>query len=126
MIRGYLSVLGFIGLVGAGLAQVQDPTRPPAALVVPEPGAAAASPVESGLQTVIMRPGGKSAAVINGQYVEVGGKVGDRRVVRISESEVVLKGESGREVLRMTPAIDKMPSGKSPAAKPKATGTPGR
>ena len=116
MMRPYVFVLA--GLVGAGssLAQVQDPTRPAAALMTPETGGVAA-PVESGVQTVILRRGGKSAAVINGQYVVVGGKFGGKRVVKISESEVVLQGESGREVIKVTPAIEKVAARKKAAIK---------
>ena len=116
MMRPYVFVLaGFVG-AGSSLAQVQDPTRPAAALMTPETGGVAA-PVESGVQTVILRRGGKSAAVINGQYVVVGGKFGDKRVMKISESEVVLQGESGREVIKVTPAIEKVAARKKAAIK---------
>lgn len=122
MMRPYVFVLA--GIVGAGsvLAQVPDPTRPAGALMTPETGSVAA-PVESGVQTVILRHGGKSAAVINGQYVAVGDKLGDKRVMKISESEVVLKGEGGREVIKVTPAIEKMPTRKTAAIKRRTTGT---
>jgi len=116
-----LLLAGFVG-TGSVLAQVADPTRPAGALMTPEAGGVAA-PVESGVQTVILRPGRKSAAVINGQYVEVGGKLGDKRVVKISESEVVLMGESGREVIKVTPAIEKVPAKNKAAAKGRTTGT---
>jgi hypothetical protein len=117
MLRGllFLFLTGFMG-VNLVFAQVQDPTRPAGALLTPEGGSAAA-PVESGVQTVILRRGGKSAAVINGQYVEVGGMVGDKKVLKITESEVVLKGESGREVIKVTPAIEKVPAKKVAAKK---------
>ena len=97
------------------LAQLPDPTRPPFQMMTPATGGATA-PVEAGMQTVIVRRKGKSGAVINGQYVEVGGKVGDKRVIRISENEVVLQGEGGREVIRLIPSIEKTPVVK-PAAK---------
>jgi len=126
MMRTYALSLIFAGfVVGAtALAQVPDPTRPAGALMTPETGSVAA-PVESGVQTVILRPGGKSAAVINGQYVAVGDKLGDKRVVKISESEVVLKGESGREVIKVMPAIEKVPAKKTTGAKRRTTGTKG-
>lgn len=112
-----MRMLGWVALLFAALpvlAQVPDPTRPPAQMMTPDMGAGAA-PAESGMQTVIVRRKGKSGAVINGQYVQVGSKVGDKRVVRISESEVVLKGEGGREVIRLTPSIEKKPVVKSTA-----------
>lgn len=112
----FLLLAGFIG-VAPGLAQVPDPTRPADAMLTPE-GGGAATPVESGVQTVILRRGGrKSAAVINGQYVEVGGMLGDRKVLKITESEIVLKGEGGREVIKVMPAIEKMPAKKAAAKK---------
>lgn len=126
MMRSVVFPVMLMVLNGAASAQVPDPTRPADAPVA-APGApsaaGSAAPAESGVQTVILRPGGKSAAVINGQYVEVGGKLGDKRVLKISESEVVLKGESGREVIKVTPAIEKIPTKKAAATKRRATGT---
>ena len=123
MRRGLLAIF-LASLVGSSLAvaQVPDPTRPPAAVFDQEVGAAAAVAAKSGVQTVILRPGGKSAAVINGQYVQEGDRLGDKRVLKISEKEVVLAGESGREVIEMTPAIEKVPT-KNKAAKRRMTGT---
>ena len=125
MMRHDLLSLLLAGLIAAGsaFAQVPDPTRPAGTLAMPEVGDGAAAPVESGVQTVILRPGGRSAAVINGQYVEVGGKLGDKRVVKITESEVVLKGESGREVIKVTPDIEKLPASRKAAARQRTTGT---
>ena len=116
---------GFLGAVPV-LAQVPDPTRPPGALMAPETPGGVVAPVESGVQTVIVRPKGKSAAVINGQYVEVGGKLGDKKVVRISESEVVLQGEGGREVMKVTPDIEKQPIRKTAETKRRTMGTTGK
>lgn len=103
------------------LAQLADPTRPAAALVTQDAAGGIGAPAESGVQTVIVRRAGKSAAVINGQFVEVGGKLGDKQILKISESEVVLIGEAGREVIKVTPAIEKVPSRKT-AAKRRTTG----
>lgn len=103
------------------LAQVPDPTRPPAEMMTPEMGGVGAAQADSGMQTVIVRRKGKSGAVINGQYVEVGGMVGDKRVIRISESEVALQGEGGREVIRLIPSIQK-----TPVVKPAAQSNPRR
>lgn len=90
------------GLIGTapGLAQVPDPTRP------------AGHEGGSAVPTVIMRPGGKSVAVIYGEYVGIGGKVGDRRVVNISEREVTLEGDRGIEVIKVIPAVEKLPQSK--------------
>lgn len=90
------------------VAQEPDPTRPPDFLQKPADGKVTL-PIESGVQTIILRPNSKAAAVINGQHVEVGGKLGDKRVVRITESEVVLKGATITETIKVTPAIEKVP-----------------
>jgi hypothetical protein len=90
-----------------GQAQVPDPTRP------------AGYGVESGLQTVILRPGGKSGAVISGRYVEVGAMLGEHRVLKITENEVTLQGEDGTEVIRAISAVGKIP--RKPAVEEKKT-----
>ncbi len=90
-------------------AQVTDPTRPPTQMSVPDAAGAVAAPADVGVQTVILRAGGKSTAVINGQSVMVGSMVGDKRVVRITESEVVLKGSGGREVIKVIPGVSITP-----------------
>jgi hypothetical protein len=120
-LHGFL--LAALATVGGAIAQVPDPTRPAAAVMAPEAAGSLAMPVESGVQTVILRPGGKSAAVINGKYVSVGDMVGDKRVQKISESEVVLKGPGGREIIKVMPAIEKVPASKTVAAKRRTTGT---
>jgi len=45
--------------------------------------------------------------VISGQAVPLGGMFGDARVVRITETEVVLKKGEETEVLKMYPEVDK-------------------
>lgn len=111
MSRRRYSLLLLVSFIGAGsaLAQLPDPTRPADLPAAPALGAGPSTPTGSGVQTVIVRPGGKSVAVINGQQLEVGALLGDKRVVKITESEVVLKGASGREVIKLTPAIEKLP-----------------
>ena len=46
-------------------------------------------------------------AVINGMAVTLGGKVDDSTLVKLSESQAVLQGASGKEVLELTPAAEK-------------------
>ena len=90
-------------------ATLADPTRPPAAFDASPAAAFAPGPV-SGLQAVIMRPGRKPLAVINGSTVLLGGKLGDATLVHLSESEAVLLGPAGREVLRLTPGVEVAPA----------------
>ncbi len=117
-----LLLAGFAGM-GPAVAQVPDPTRPPDVMIPPESSGGVVVPTESGVQTIILRPKGKSSAVINGQYVEVGDTLGDKKVLKIAESEVVLQGEGGREIMKVTPDIEKVPVKKKAAAKRRTTGT---
>jgi MSHA biogenesis protein MshK len=105
--------LPLILLTLAGWAQAQglpDPTRPPA-IVGDGTGTAAAGqqaePPPSGLQSIIRHEGGKAAAVINGRYVELGGRIGDATLTRINEDSVELRSASGRETMYLTPGIGK-------------------
>ncbi|MBI3523383.1 MAG: hypothetical protein HY066_02455 [Betaproteobacteria bacterium] len=117
-----LPALAMAGAASAGYAgsdaALPDPTRPPAQVEPAPTGPAgtAAAPVNSGLQTVILREGQKPMAVINGVQVKLGEKVGDATLVKLNESEAVLQGPSGREVLRMTPGIEKTSATPKPAA----------
>jgi hypothetical protein len=96
-------------LAAAAAAQLPDPTRPTGAAAAGDaPGAADAA--NAGVQAVFLRQGAKPAALINGQYVEQGGRLGDRRVVRIGESEVVLRNADGsRETMKVIAGVDKRP-----------------
>jgi MSHA biogenesis protein MshK len=85
-----------------------DPTRP--ANATETPGATGAAPAQTGLQAVILRPKGKSVAVINGQTVAVGSMVGEARLVSLTANEAVLSGPNGKEVLKLAPAVDKKQS----------------
>lgn len=91
---------------GAALAQGADPTRPAIDTGISAPGMAAA-PAPAGLQSIIQRSSGKPAALINGVMVELGGKVGEARLVRVGDDFVVLRGAMGNEILRLTPDVEK-------------------
>lgn len=88
-------------------AQLTDPTRPPLQ-AAPQADATADAPLAgSGLQSIILRKTGRPAALINGEVVELGGKVGEARLVKVDEDSVVLLGPEGRETLRLIPAAEK-------------------
>lgn len=119
-IVAWCSVGGLVSLAHAestGPAAVgPDPTRPPALLTTPEPavtegggGVAEGEAAASGLQTIILRrsSGKKPIAIINGQAVELGGAVGEARLVKLSETEAVLQGANGKEVLKLTPGVER-------------------
>lgn len=97
-------------LAGAGAhahAQaLQDPTRPPAALIASamagaaSPAAAVAGPR---LQSILVarETGGRRLAVIDGETVRLGEQFHGARVARIGDNEVELVRGSERQVLRL-------------------------
>lgn len=101
-----LTVLFALCISCAALAQGADPTRPAIDTGIAAPGLAAAA-ATAGLQSIIQRRNGKPAALINGTVVELGGKVGEARLVRIGDDFVVLRGVMGNETLRLTPDVEK-------------------
>jgi len=93
---------------------MDDPTRPPAALLSGTPGAAIGGSL---LQSVIITPT-QRAAIIGGEKVDLGGKYGDARVVKITESEVVLRSATGTETLQMYPGVEMKPVESGGGAEP--------
>jgi MSHA biogenesis protein MshK len=99
-------------LAGGAWAEsaVADPTRPPSA-------AASASMAVAGqaaegdlvLQSVFRPRKGKASAIINGQRVALGESLGDAKLVRILETEVILRGPGGNQHLSLTPAVSMKP-----------------
>lgn len=98
----------FAAMTVASAQALVDPTKPPAGIDKPATAEAGEEkPAASGLQTIIRRKGEKPAAVINGEYVTLGGRVGEARVVRINEDSVTLRSNAGTEVLKLAPGIEK-------------------
>ena len=80
--------------------ELADPTRPPEEIT----GRPKAGGELNELQSVIISPT-RRAAIIHGQTVELGGKVGDSRLIEVNESGVVLQGVKGLEVLTLFPNV---------------------
>lgn len=82
-----------------------DPTRPPnASDSAPEqPGTVPAGPR---LESVLIAPD-RRIAVISGQQVPLGGKYGEGRVVRITETEVAIREGAATQVLKLFPGSEK-------------------
>jgi len=93
---------------GQGDSSLSDPTRPPTVAIESAPASSEGVPPPSGLQTIILGKGHKPMAVINGVTVEVGDKVGEARLVKLSETQAVLQGPNGREILYLMPGVEKM------------------
>ena len=94
------------GLPGNGHAEdFPDPTRPPVIVSSPE-SAGAASDGELVLQSIYISSR-KRSAIISGMPVELGQKVGDARLVKVSEGEVVLQSGSDKRTLKLFPDVGK-------------------
>jgi MSHA biogenesis protein MshK len=106
-----LMVLLLLALQVAAAEPLPDPTRPSIDLSYgtgSAGGAADIVPVESvpqGLQSIIIAPNYR-AAIINGETVSLGGKLGDSRLVEVRESSVVLQNAQGRRVMELFPKVN--------------------
>lgn len=103
--RCLLAALGCTSLVCA--ETLPDPTQPPS-MVSPAQNARGGAGSDSGptLQSVLVSPQ-RTIAVINGQTVKTGDRFGEARVVKITESEVVLRNGKDLQVLKLFPDIEK-------------------
>jgi len=116
------AVIGSCVITMAGAQGLVDPTRPPGALfAAADAGAATSGPV---LQSVRLSAERK-VAMISGEMVVLGGRYGTARLVRLTESEAVLKDGAETTVLRLYPLVvkrvaggAKSASGKKNTAKP--------
>lgn len=105
-------VCGLALLAAMTVAQAQalaDPTKPPPSIEKPAPAAdaAGAPPAPAGLQSIIRSDCAKPAAIINGEYVALGGRVGEAKLVKIGEDSVTLKSATGRETLKLMPDVER-------------------
>ena len=84
----------------AAAAPFADPFRPPRQIEPPVVDDAAKPPAGSRLESVLIGPD-RRVAVINGQQYLEGERIGTGRVLRISESEVVIRHPDRDEKLTM-------------------------
>jgi MSHA biogenesis protein MshK len=91
------------------LESLPDPTKPAVDITyeseVGKTGEAAALvPKKEGLQSIIISPQHR-AAVINGEMVVLGGKIGDATLVEVNPKSVVLQGAQGKRVMELFPGV---------------------
>jgi MSHA biogenesis protein MshK len=106
-----LALLSCLTAKTAGAENLPDPTRP-------STYAGGAEPMNTGpvLQSVMISTG-RREAIISGKTVRVGDKVGDARVIKIGETEVVLGKGKELQTLKLFPGIEKGPASGGFAAK---------
>jgi MSHA biogenesis protein MshK len=113
MARILIAWLGLLLALAPAAAGMRDPTRPP-------PGHAAdpgALPPASRLTSVMVRPGGRSVAIVNGQPVRVGERLPEGVVTGIDEGGLWLRTDAGRQRLRLLPAVARKPAKTEPMEK---------
>lgn len=101
----------------AAVENLPDPTRPPASI----DGTVSAAPSGPALQSVLVSSG-RTIAIISGKTVKVGDKFGDADVVKISESEVVLRSGKRVQTLKLFPGLEKRLTPSRAAVKPENLG----
>ena len=88
---------------GSAAQALTDPTRPPLELMsTAATGTAPRTPLQS-----ILLSSARKGAIINGQYVALGGTYGKAKLVRITATEVTLKSDQGLEVLQLYPPMER-------------------
>jgi MSHA biogenesis protein MshK len=97
-----------IALLASGLVQAADPTRPPDAWLNALQEESVKLEEESPrLQSVLLPQRGKPVAIIGGKTVRLGERYGNDTLIRIRETDVVLRGVDGDTRLYLTPEVDK-------------------
>ena len=92
-------------LVAASSGWAADPTRPPDAWLHAS-GPEKATGEAQRLKSVLLPERGRPVAVIGGKTVVLGDRVGDARLVKLTEREAVLRGPEGTTRLYLTPQVE--------------------
>lgn len=83
-----------------------DPTRP-AGVAASQPAAHHEQiSANAQVQSILISPQ-RRVAIVNGESVQAGDMLGDAKVVRITENEVVLRTGSEIRILKMYPGVEK-------------------
>lgn len=121
MKTAFVTVLTLAGLAlqtPACADDLLDPTRPTTFKPVPEQGGIAVPGPVSELKSIWM-VGNRRYAIVGSNTVEVGSKVDDKRVTRITETQVTLRGQEGNETLSLVMGIEKKDRSAVPEPPPK-------
>jgi MSHA biogenesis protein MshK len=98
MRRIFAAAAGWLLACAALAAPFPDPTRPPTMTV----SDGETSPGGPRVESILIAPD-RRLAVISGEQVTLGSKVAGGSVVRITETEVVVRGLEGDQILRLFP-----------------------
>ena len=114
LLRAILAIGIAAWAAGGTFAQtLADPTRPPSGFSADGGAAPAAAPgAMLVLQSVLIGDTARSA-IISGEHVLLGQKIGGSRLVKVGETEVVLLEGKAHRTLKLFPAVDKRAAGAS-------------
>lgn len=85
--------------------ELPDPTLPPAGLETSADTKKVDLNQSLGLQSVLISKQ-RRAAIIDGQTVELNGRLGQAKLVEVNETNVVMKTPQGRQVLTLYPDVN--------------------
>jgi MSHA biogenesis protein MshK len=105
--RGLLLLCLCLAISLAHSHTLTDPTQPPAAF---DRGQGAAAVITGPMLQSVLIASGRSEAIISGQTVRLGEKFGDAQVIKIADTEVVLRNGKDLQTLRLFPSIEKRPT----------------
>lgn len=108
------AILAILAVAVAPFAAAQalpDPTRPPPGFFTPPQNDAAPvrAPAALVVESILVSPA-RRFATISGQTVGVGDKIGEAKVVAITEDAVSLQTGKVRETLKLFPGFEKQPA----------------
>lgn len=95
-------VAGLVVLMCIATAQAADPTLPPAGRATLDASSPAAAPLR--LQAILRGPL-LAWAVINGQSVKAGDRLGEIRILAVQAHAVIVDNQGQRQTLRLSPPL---------------------
>ena len=117
-----LSALFFLATLPASAypQALKHPMRPPAF----DPASAASGDAAASRLKSTLLSNGRRLAIIDGQTVPLGGKIGDATLVDITPTRVILRRGSETEALLLLPGAQKKPAGQAAPASASPGETP--
>lgn len=101
--------LAMLATLPARAAELRDPTRPPPGQGA-DGGSAPTPPAPAKLTSVMLRPGGRSLAMVDGVPVRVGDRLAEGTVTAIDEGGLWLRTEAGPKRIELLPVVAKTPT----------------
>lgn len=108
MARRLILALAAMALSGYAVADIPDPTRPPAGYYEAKPGELESQP-RLVVTSMILHPN-KAYALVGNRVIKAGDILGEGRVVKIDQYGIWLKTGRGVEQIKLLPGVSKQPA----------------